>query len=108
MRRVDFDYGITCPKIDREIRNAQDLIDSFLMKLINDLCPMMTEARKEEIAKERCDDLYSDLEDIFEETRKTNEDMRKSAERQIGDLIDELASVKHDLERLELNTGEQA
>lgn len=98
MRRVSFDYGNTCPKIDKAISQAESVISNHLSELLEEASPLLSRETHARIVDERTRSLYQALEDIFEETRSTNEDMRREAERQIADLQDHITNLEHDLE----------
>lgn len=104
MRRIGFDYPNTCPKIDAEIAKAERTIRNFLETLLEEACPLLPCGVLQRLATENAQDLYRDLEDIFEVTRKANEDMRAEAENQITDLQDKLADLEAEVERLERET----
>lgn len=97
MRRVNFDYPNTCPKIDSAIGDAKRIIENFLVDLIAEVCPYIPEQEIKKLADDNAAQLYRGLEDAFEEVRTTNEDMRDEADRQIGQLKDELADLEGDL-----------
>lgn len=101
MRSVGFDYPNTCPKIDKGIEAAQDTIRRFLENLLEEACPLLPSSRLSELAEENAKSLYMDLEDAFETVRKTNEDMRGEADRQISDLQSELADAEAEIKRWE-------
>lgn len=100
MRSSGFDYGYTCPSIDREIANAKNEITSFLEGVLSDACGLMTEHLVNKLAKDYADSLYSSLEDIFENVRSENEKMRSEAERQISKLSDEVDELHHRINSL--------
>lgn len=97
MRQVNFDYPNTCPKIDSAIGDAKRIIENFLVDLIAEVCPYIPEQEIKKLADDNAAQLYRGLEDAFEEVRTTNEDMRDEADRQIGQLKDELADLEGDL-----------
>lgn len=99
MRRVEFDYPNSCPKIDKAIEQAKRNIYGFINDLLDEACPLLPAARRDELATDYADRLYRDLEDGFETVRSTNEDMRRAADSQISDLMDKLNDVESELER---------
>lgn len=99
MRAVGFDYGNTCPRIDKAISRAKAEIESFLDNLLEEACPFLDSASRSEIAIDYTGRLYADLEDIFEEPRRENEKMRAEADRQISDLKDEIANLETELQQ---------
>lgn len=97
-RRISFDYGNTCPKIDKQINQAQSVIDSFICDLLEEVCPLLDINDRNRHAERYAEKLCGDLEDCFEVVRSTNEDMRREAERQIEALADQVANLERDLE----------
>ena len=106
MRRVEFDYPNTCPKIDRAINIARSQINSFLDDLLEEACPLIEVTWRKKLASDYADRLYDSLEDVFEETRRTNEDMRREADRQIDDLMNEVSNLEFDLRDLQSRMDE--
>jgi polyhydroxyalkanoate synthesis regulator phasin len=101
MRGVNFDFGITCPRIDKAIEGAQKEIKSFVDDLLIEACPLLSDQDRKELASKYALHLYRQLEDCFEMTRKSNEEMRNAADKQISDLKDEIADLEYQLKRLE-------
>ena len=101
MRRVNFDYGNTCPKIDEAIRDAKWQIESFIDDLLTDACGLLPEKTRKELAADYAADLYNRIEDVFENVRSANSDMRDAADDQISDLKDEIESLKEQVAYLE-------
>lgn len=101
MRNVGFDYPNTCPKIDKAISSARHQINSFLDELLDEACPLLPKRVRVELAESYADTLYGQLEDLFEETRRTNEDMREEAESQINDLKEEISNLEHELKNVQ-------
>jgi hypothetical protein len=101
MRRVNFDYGNTCPKIDKAIGEAKGTIENFLSDLIGDVCPYLPSGTLQDLAADKAAELYSELERAFEVVRSANEDMRSEADRQISELKDEIDSLEAQVQRLE-------
>jgi hypothetical protein len=97
MRAVGFDYPNTCPKIDKAIASAKAEITSFLDRLLEDACPLLSTRARAELTDGYADRLYGELEDIFENTRSTNEDMRREADSQIETLKSEISDLEHEL-----------
>ena len=106
MRSVQFDYPNTCPKIDRAITIARNQIERFLDYLLEEACPLIKVTHRKQLASDYADRLYESLEDVFEETRRTNEDMRREADRQIDDLMNEVSNLEFDLRDLQSRMDE--
>lgn len=101
MRRVNFDYGNTCPKIDKAIDEAKDEIEKFIIDLLDEASPLLDNRHRNALAKDYADSLYRNIEDAFESARKANEDMRGAADDQISDLKDEIESLNAQVSELE-------
>ena len=101
MRHINFDFGNTCPKIDKAIESAQKEIECFVDDLLIEASPLLPDKDRKELASKYALHLYRQLEDCFEMTRKSNEDMRDAADKQISDLKDEIADLEYQLKRLE-------
>ena len=97
MRRVNFDYGNTCPKIDKAIDQAKANIESFIDDLLSDACGLLPDKTRQELAADYAADLYNHIEDAFENVRSTNEDMRRAADDQISDLKDRIEELEGEL-----------
>ena len=97
MRRCNFDYPDTCPKIDSAIREAKEHMESVIEDVLYDACGLLPDKTRRELAADYAKELYRRIEDAFEEVRTTNTDIRDAAEQQISDLKDELESLGHEL-----------
>ena len=90
-----FDYRYTCPEIDKEINSFKESLSDHLIDLISELNPMFAETDKEKKYREdRVRVIYDSAENCFEGVRRANEDMRKEAERQVQELIEEFEEAK--------------
>lgn len=101
MRRVNFDYGHTCPKIDSAISEAKEQMESFIEDVLMDACGLLPYKTRRELAANYAADLYRKIEDAFENVRSANSDMRDAADDQISDLKDEIESLKAQVSELE-------
>ena len=101
MRRVNFDYPDTCPSINNAIRRAKNEIENFIDDILTDACGLLDKKRREELSAAYAESLYGNLEDIFEDTRRSNEKMREEADDQIGTLKDELRDLEQRISDLE-------
>ena len=54
MKRVNFDYGNTCPIIDEEIRNAKNEIENFMDDLISDACGLIEKKATSRVSSGIC------------------------------------------------------
>ena len=98
---MGLDYSHTCPDIDRAIAEAKDTIHDHLIDVAGECSPLLEGNQLEYCIKSWTEALYGELEDCFEATRKTNEDMRKEADRQIDDLVDEIDALKDEIRESE-------
>lgn len=96
-----FDYANTCPAIDNAIDKASDEIKSHIDNMLDEVCPLFTGYSKLEYVECEAKTLYKALEDVFEETRSTNVDMRRAAEKQIEALESEVSDLQARVTQLE-------
>lgn len=101
---MSLDYGFTCPDIDKNIDSAKETLYDFILETYRELNPLLESVSDNELpvcvkekAKTDADYLYESLEDIFENVRSVNEDMRRFADKQISDLKDEISELEHEL-----------
>jgi polyhydroxyalkanoate synthesis regulator phasin len=95
MAKRSFDYKHTCPDIDLQIRYFKENLSDNLIDLISELNPMFAGTDKEKEYRDSwVNIIYDSAENCFEGVRKTNEDMRKEAEYQIENLIEELEEAR--------------
>lgn len=99
MRRGVFDYSFTCPKIDENIDNFRQLLDDKVYSFMEKYLPNLEDSK--DIRDELLDDIYDSAEEIFENVRECNDDMRKEAEWQIEEKNDEIEELKHQVSHLE-------
>jgi len=95
---MSFNYGYTCPNIDKEIEAAKQNIRDNIEEIVEECCPLLTDDPLAQFASRWADEIYNGIESCFEIVRETNENMRTEAERQIGNLEDEIAELKGELE----------
>ena len=94
---MGLDYSHTCPDINRAINEAKDTISSHIEDIVNQCSPLLEGDPLQDYVKSWTESLYGEIKDCFEVTRKTNEDMREEADRQIDDLVDEVDSLKDEI-----------
>lgn len=99
--KMGLDFSHTCPKIDKAITEAKDIIIDYLKDYITELSPYITDEKASELSKDWGTDLYDKISDGFEATRETNEDMRKQADYQIEKLESEIEYLKSEIKELE-------
>ncbi len=102
---MSLDYSWTCSYIDNDISSFKEAsfltCKCFVGSVYSDEGIDISEEDLLELSKELSDELYSDAEDIFENTRSHNEDMRKAADLQISSLTSEVEDLEgrcHSLE----------
>jgi hypothetical protein len=98
---VSFDFSYTCPKIDKAIARAKSEINDQIGNILDEACPLLERVRREKLAEDYGETLYSSIEDCFEATRSTNEEMRREAERQIARLESDLADAQAEIAQLQ-------
>lgn len=100
----NFDYPHTCPKIDKQIKDFEVIVESDIADIETTMYNLLDKAKE-----------------AFEAVRETNEDMRKAANYQIDDLMREIEELKiqvsdlvwkndrlnEEIERLENLLGEE-
>lgn len=98
-----FDYGQTCPDIDKSISEFQSIIVEKLKDLVEEI---ENEEDIEDLVVNYSTDIYEEFEQNFEAVRKTNDDMRKEAEIQISNLKEEVEDLKNKVSSLEYELGQ--
>ena len=95
---MSFNYPHTCPKIDKNISEFKDMLYQHLDSLISEHNELFYEQlyktkQLEKYIQQHVDNLYNDVEQIFETVRTSNSDIRDAAEYQINEkqnIIDHL------------------
>lgn len=98
---VGLDFNNTCPVIDDQIAQFQQVVKHRLADLIETVSPYTSAEKREELATDHMQWIFSDCEPLFETLRQTNSDMRKQAERQLSDLGDRVAELEVQVDELE-------
>lgn len=99
---MSFDYAYTCPKINKAISQAKDLLAAEIEDILSEACPLLEVSTRQHAAVNYAETVYNRIEDLFESVRSTNEDMRKEADHQIGKLETALAEARSEILQLEL------
>lgn len=87
----NFNYGWTCPDIDKQIDIFKSSLSDRLDKLIEELSPKFAEtSNSTQYREDWLETIYEDAENCFEKVRSCNSDIRNAAEKQIQELEDEL------------------
>ena len=94
---MGLDYGWTCGTIDDNIKDFKSLLESHLSDMIDSCCPLLEGKQKSDFIKDNVNYIYSDCENIFEDLRECNSDMRKEADRQIDLLEEEKEQLEYDV-----------
>ena len=94
----NFQYSFTCPVIDKNIANFEQVISDMLDDIIYELNPMFYQISAEKIKYREAleKQIYDNVSDIFENVRKCNSDIRDEAEEVIGNLKSELEQANSD------------
>lgn len=95
---MPFDYGYTCPSIDKLIDEAKEQIHDHLESVVLENNPYVLshdipQSLKEHI-KDVSDALYEALEDVFEGCRSINEEMRDAADKQVNELEEQVENLE--------------
>lgn len=98
---MSFDYKYTCPEINQLIKDAESTIKCKIDDIIEELCPMIEVDVKDSLTNQWSEQLYKELESIFEDTRDTNEKMRNAAEKQVDVLESEVERLREELREKE-------
>ena len=98
---MGFNYENTCPKIDKAIDEAKNIIIDYLKEYIMDLCPYIPQDKADDLSKTWGNHVYNEISGAFETVRETNADMRMEADYQIDELESEIERLKSELEKLE-------
>jgi septation ring formation regulator EzrA len=99
-RRDSFDFGHTCPRIDKEIRKCKERIEDDLTRIIQSICEDISYEEAWDLAKKHTKEVYPSFEGCFEAVRRTNEEMRDAANGQLADLEDEIEALKDEIEAI--------
>ena len=97
---MSFDYPYTCPKIDKNITEFKDQLYQHIDSLISEHNELFYEQlyktkQLEKYIQQHVDNLYNDVEQIFEAVRTSNSDIRDAAECQLStkqNIINDLES----------------
>lgn len=99
---MGFDYGYTCPDIDRNISKFKEELKYFLEGVFEELCPVAVDTEvMVNWVQSNVEHFYSIAEDVFEDVRSINEDMRKAADDQIEHLEEQVSDLKYEITMLE-------
>ncbi len=104
---MSLDYGYTCSIIDDNEKDLKAEIESALINIINEFCPYVDETDKQVVMEinNRTERLYDTISYLFENVRRTNEEMREQANRQISELENKIDEYKEDISDLEKNVN---
>lgn len=99
---MSLDFKWTCPDIDSSLKDIQSSIEDNIKDLMAEVCPPLDGTPAGNILFNNYSLwIYEAIEPIVEEVRKTNSDMRDSAEKQISYLIEEMEDLKLQIADLE-------
>ena len=91
----NFDYGYTCPDINKEIGNFKSALSDRLDEMIEKLCPIIASTDTARIWRTNWEQIiYNDAESCFENVRDCNSNIRDEAEKQIDAVADERDEYK--------------
>ncbi len=92
---MGLDYHFTCPTIDGNIKDFKSDIAYY----IEDVIEKSNEGKAINIDV-YVEEIYRLFGSYFEEVRKTNEGMRNAADKQISNLLDQLADASIEINEL--------
>ena len=98
---MGLDFSYTCPRIDKAISEAKEIITEYTKDYILEICPYLPDHKADELSKDWGAGLYDRIADCFEAVRETNEDIRKQADFQIERLESEIEDLKSEIKELE-------
>lgn len=85
-----FNYGYTCPDINKEIVSFKESLSDKLDEILEELCPMFSHTEEAKIWRQNWERfIYDDAESCFENVRDCNSNIRDEAEKQIDDVAKE-------------------
>jgi len=91
----DFYYSWTCPKIDENIGKFRSALTNHITDLVKDLNPMFYDVSPDNSYIDIWEDaIFNSAEDIFENVRGCNSDMREEADRVVKELTEERDEYK--------------
>lgn len=100
MTKRGFYFDNTCPSIDKQIKDAKQIIANHIEDVVFGVKPEMKSEEKSYIVSDESKILFERLEDVFENVRQTNIDMRDAAEIQIARLESEIEYLKQEIDDL--------
>lgn len=98
---MGLDFNYTCGNIDSNIKDFKSVIEDCIDDILHDACPLFSGAEKTKFIQSQVEKIYNDCENIFEELRKCNSDMRDQAELQISELEDNLDNITYERDELQ-------
>jgi SMC interacting uncharacterized protein involved in chromosome segregation len=98
---MGLDFSYTCPRIDKAISEAKEIITEYTKDYILEICPYLPDHKADELSKDWGAGLYDRIADCFEAVRETNEDIRKQADFQIERLESEIENLNFEINKLE-------
>ena len=105
-----FDFGYTCPSIDKDIEYIKYTLVDCVESFIDELCPLMPSSYQKELSEVHGKVFYEQIEDYVENIRKTNEEMREAATTQIDsmteDYKEQIEVLKEEISSLEKQIDE--
>lgn len=98
---MPLDYPWTCSVIDDEIDSARQDFHWFVSEIIEEIAPNLENKDKE--IKEWTEYFYSKAENVFENTRSSNNDIREKADTQIEKLEEQISDLEGELKETQDN-----
>lgn len=97
-----FDYPITCPEIDRNINHFEDSLERSLEDIFEQLYPFVDDSTiTAKFQKQWLKEILPYANQLFENVRECNLDMRREAEKIIDDANSEIDALNDTIKQLE-------
>jgi len=72
---MGLDYRHTCPDIDRSIKAFKSDIESYLVDMLDECCPMLEGKQREDFVSVYVNQMYNDLEEEIKDLNERIEDL---------------------------------
>jgi len=94
-------FNHTCPYIDSSIDKFKQELYNYLDSILDDACPLFKGEEKVKFINQNVESIYSEFEDCFEDTRTTNMNMRKEADRVIDEQDSKIGELEAEIKELQ-------
>lgn len=94
---MGLDYGWTCGSIDDNIKDFKSILEYEISSILDDACPLLEGEQKTDFIADYVKAIYEQSQNIFEDLRECNSDMRKEADSQIDKLEEEKEQLEYEV-----------